>query len=193
MFKFKIQRFAYQTTDLVTVGQVKTLANRIALRLTALESAKNIRAVVVDDATKTLKFYSVLASEITQSTVPETIFNYPEEIYLSQTGTEIVENFTFSAAAYPGATDPNLDGKTVLILAVKGDDPTNPTKTYSFVNMSNIFTNYVQKPSGNVPADNVMLFDGDKNAVDSGHSIATDVEFTEMLDEVLPTVSGGNN
>ena len=186
MIKFEIQRFAYQTTDLVTVGQVKTLASRIALRLTALESKKSIRAVVVDNTNKALKFYSVPATEIKATTEPETVFNYPEEIYLSQTGTTIVENFSFSSATYPGATDPNLEGKTVLVLAVKGDDSSEPTIIYNFVNMSSIFDSYVQKPTGTVTADNVMLFDNKKNAKDSGHAIATDAEFTEMLDEVLP-------
>ena len=77
---FDLQLFAYQTTDLVTVGQVKAMGTRIAARLTALESKKAIRTVVVDNNAKTMKFYSVPASDITSSTVPETTFNYPEEL-----------------------------------------------------------------------------------------------------------------
>lgn len=65
-------------------------------------------------------------------------FDFPEELFLQQTGTEIVENFTFSAATYPGATNPNLDGKTVLVLAIKGDKATNPTVKYSFVDMAKV-------------------------------------------------------
>lgn len=64
--------------------------------------------------------------------------DFPEELYLQQTGTEIVENFTFSQATYPGATDPNLNGKTVLVFAVKGDKATNPTVKYSFVDMAKV-------------------------------------------------------
>ena len=210
---FDLQLFAYQTTDLVTVGQVKAMGTRIAARLTALESKKAIRTVVVDNNAKTMKFYSVPASDITSSTVPETTFNYPEELYLSQTGTTIVENFVFSAATYPGATDPNLDGKTVLILAVRGD---NSTVVYSFVNMSSIYSDFMPKDTtasaGNLAewqsdgtvtdssiagagvlttisgstANNVMMFDSNGKVADSGHGIATDAEFNEMLDEVLP-------
>ena len=216
MFKFELQRFDnYNVSDLATVGQIKTLATRIAARLTALESRVAIRAVVVEN--NALKFYTVTADKITAETVPATVYNVPEEIYLSQTGTQIVENFAFSAETYPGATNPNLDGKTVLVLAVRGDDATNPTIKYSFVNMSNIFDDYVQKKTNattdNIPVfdangdlvnstiasagvfttiagsqqNNVMIFNAQGKVADSGHAIATDAQFTAMLDEVLPT------
>lgn len=69
-------------------------------------------------------------------------FDFPEEIFLSQTGTEVVDNFAFSAATYPGATDPNLDGKTVLVLAVRGNAASNPTVNYSFVDLEKLIDTY---------------------------------------------------
>ena len=213
MFKFNIQHFAYQTTDLVTVGQVKTLTQRIALRLTALENT-TIKSVVVDN--NALKFYSCVKADIQQNTVPVETVDFPEEIYLSQTGTNIVENFVFSTATYPGATNPNLDGKTVLVLAVRGDATTNQTVKYSFVNMTGLLDDFIPKDTlagaGNLAewqsdgtitdsniagagvlttisgstADNLMAFGSDGKVTDSGHAIATDAEFTDMLDEVLP-------
>ena len=217
---FDIQLFAYQTTDLVTVGQVKTLATRIALRLTALENTAIKSVKVVDNA---LKFYSCVKAAIKADTVPVDSFDIPEEIYLSQTDTDIVQNFTWSTASYPGSTDPNLNGKTVLVLAVKGDDATNPTVKYSFVNMSSLISDFIPKDTlagaGNLAmwqsdgtitnasiaaagvlttiagstADNVMIFGADGKVTDSGHAIATDAEFVDMLDEVLPTVTGGSS
>ena len=68
-------------------------------------------------------------------------FDFPEELFLDQTGTTLVDNFTFSAATYPGATNPNLDGKVVLVLAVKGD-ATTPTVKYSFVDMAKLVDAY---------------------------------------------------
>ena len=215
---FNLQLFAYQTTDLVTMGQVKTLATRIALRLTALENTTIKSVKVVSNA---LEFYSCVKADITATTVPVDSVDIPEEIYLSQTGTDIVQNFNWTAATYPGSTDPSLNGKTVLVLAVRGDDPTNPTVKYSFVNMSSLIDDYIPKDTlasaGNLAswqsdgtitdssissdsvlttitgsvADNVMIFDANGKVADSGHAIATDVEFTDMLDEVLPTVTGG--
>lgn len=68
-------------------------------------------------------------------------FDFPEEMFLSQTGTELVDNFTFSAATYPGATDPNLNGKPVLVLAVRGNALT-PTTNYSFVSLERLIDVY---------------------------------------------------
>ena len=57
MFTFDIQRFdaTYNLTDLATVGQIKTLATRVATRLAALESPKAFRGAKIED--NKLKFY----------------------------------------------------------------------------------------------------------------------------------------
>lgn len=69
-------------------------------------------------------------------------FDFPEEIFLDQAGTALVENFAWSAATYPNSTNPNLDGKTVLVLGVKGDKETNPTTKYSFVSLEKLIDIY---------------------------------------------------
>lgn len=58
----------------------------------------------------------------------------PEELVLDLTKSTLVSNFTWSDATYPGSTNPNLDGKPVFVLAVKGDT----SVTYSFVAMSDL-------------------------------------------------------
>ena len=70
-------------------------------------------------------------------------FNLPEEIFLNQVGTIVVHDFMFSALAYPNSTNPNLDGKTVLVLAVKGDKKTNPTIKYVFVDLQKLVDKYL--------------------------------------------------
>lgn len=55
----------------------------------------------------------------------------PEEMFLDQAKTTFVESFVWSDTAYPGSTDPSLDGKPVLVLAVKGDTSVN----YSFISI----------------------------------------------------------
>ena len=89
-------------------------------------------------------------------------FDFPEELFLDQTGTTLVDNFAFSAATYPGATNPNLDGKVVLVLAVKGDG-TPPTVHYSFVDMAKLVDAYS-------PADNSINI--------NGYSIAVNISTT---------------
>lgn len=217
MFTFDLQRFdaTYTLTDLVTVGQVKTLATRVATRLAALESPKPFKAAKIED--NKLKFYDNSDTTVT----PLTYVDLPEEIHLQAAQTGIVENFAFSTATYPGAADPNLDGKTVLVLAAKGDG-TPPTIEYSFVNMpvgSGAFIPKVGSATvGNLPMlqsdgtitdstiasdtvvtkinsgveNNVVLTDANGKIKDSGHAIATDAQFEAMLTAAgLPLISSG--
>lgn len=77
-------------------------------------------------------------AERTKTEIANAIEALPEEMFLDQAKTQFIPNFAFNATTYAGATNPNLDGKPVLVLAVKGIDHTNNdavTMTYSFLNM----------------------------------------------------------
>lgn len=73
---------------------------------------------------------------------PAYYVDFPEEIFLDQTSTTFAPNFAWSNATYPGSTNPNLEGKPVLVLAVKGDKETNPYLTYSFVDLETLIDVY---------------------------------------------------
>lgn len=62
----------------------------------------------------------------------------PEEMFLDQTKTTLVDEFAWNNTTYPGSTDPDLDGKPVLVLAVKGDKTVN----YSFIALDTIVKPY---------------------------------------------------
>lgn len=62
----------------------------------------------------------------------------PEEMFLDQTKTTLVDEFAWSATDYPGSVDPSLEGKPVLVLAVKGDKTVN----YSFIALDTIVKPY---------------------------------------------------
>lgn len=64
--------------------------------------------------------------------------NLPEEMFLDQAKTTFVVEFAWSDDLYPGSTDPELDGKPVLVLAVKGDETVN----YSFVSIEALVKTY---------------------------------------------------
>lgn len=251
---------AYNNNDIPQVGKIKAMLTRIQSKLTALETSNSAAIKSVAVSGNTVNFYT---SSDTSGTASFT-FDFPEEIFLDQASTSLVENFSWSASTYPGSTNPNLDGKTVLVLAVKGDKQTNPTTNYSFINLEKLIDPYaasdtsllisgyniavnissdtnnilaltpdglfvdgrnlgsdkinkVTTPTaGNVPflasdgslvnstvvgADiltkvsgavtgNIVIF-SNTGIVDSGNRFCTDAEFTEMLDEVFPTVSGG--
>lgn len=118
---------AINTNNLVKVGQLQTALTRVNGELGATFRSASVSG-------NTVSFFN---SKNGTGDAAFT-FDFPEEIYLAQTGTQIVENFAWSAATYPGSTNPNLDGKTVLVLAVKGNKATNPTVNYSFVDMAKV-------------------------------------------------------
>ena len=142
-------------------------------------------------------------------------FDFAEEIFLDQTVTSLVENFTWSAATYPGSTNPNLDGKTVLVLGVKGDKETNPTVKYSFVSLENLIKDLMPKitnpTEGNIPQiqsdgtlgnstvplanvlqkvanptqGHVAIINSDGTIADSGYGVASDEDVAAYLDSIL--------
>ncbi len=111
--------------------------------------------------------------------------------YLDQTKTTLVDNFAFTAAEYPGATDPNLNGKPVMVLAVRDSDGTEIT--YSFVNMTKLLDTYTAADasvtvSGRTIAaaisedtDNALSLAGDGLKV----TVATTAEVLALCNEVL--------
>lgn len=92
--------------------------------------------------------------------------DFPSELFLDQTKTTFVAKFKFDAATYPGATDPKLDGKPVMVLAVKGENP--DSCTYSFLSMAALDGEGNLTDSGKKPADFV--------AAEAGKRLMTDAE-----------------
>lgn len=90
----------------------------------------------------TLGQYEELATQV-KTEIETAIAALPVEKFLDQTKTAFVSSFSFSASTYPGATNPNLDGKPVMVLAVKGNDGST---SYSFLNMATLVDTYT---SGN--------------------------------------------
>lgn len=80
-----------------------------------------------DYADNTLTLYT---TEDKSDATPLTI-QLPEEMFLDQAKTKFVSSFAWSDSDYPGSDDPNLEGKPVMVLAVKGDTDV----TYSFVSL----------------------------------------------------------
>ena len=128
---------------------------------------------------------------------PAFYFDFPEEIFLDQVGTRLVENFSWSALAYPNSVNPNLDGKTVLTLAVKGDKEVNPTTKFSFVNLEKLIdtyaasdtsitiSDYKAKVNLDASSDNILtltsgglLVDGSALQFDTSNLIAKDSSTT---------------
>ena len=85
----------------------------------------------------TWNFYTV--ENPTETDTPVFSIDVPTEYFLDQAKTAFVQEFAWSATTYAGSTNPELDGKPVLVMAVKGDDD---TVTYSFVNVESLVDIY---------------------------------------------------
>lgn len=92
--------------------------------------------------------------------------DFPSELFLDQTKTTFVAKFKFDAATYPGATDPKLDGKPVMVLAVKGENP--DSCTYSFLSMAALVDTYKAKAVGKDPGQGTVRPGGGRCQADRG-------------------------
>ena len=115
------------------------MANEKFVTLTQLGTVKGYIDAKDEKAIKSAKYEGNVISLYTtedKSGSPVATLNLPEEMYLDQTKTTVVDNFAWSDTLYPSSTNPNLDGKAVLVLAVKGDS----SVTYSFASLGDIVT-----------------------------------------------------
>lgn len=107
---------------------------------------ENIKSVeFVDD---TFKFY--VSEDKSGEAVAE--ITLPEEMFLDGSKTEFVSDFSWSITKYPKSTDPDLDGKAVLVLAVKS----KRTVRYSFVSLDAVITRLT---GGETESANVSITD----------------------------------
>ena len=91
------------------------------------------------DSSMSASSINPVQNKVVKSYVDNAIANLPEEQFLDLTKTEFVENFTWSSTTYPGSTNPNLNGKPVLVLALKDEDG---NVAYSFINLEDLITTY---------------------------------------------------
>lgn len=89
--------------------------------------APAVKAIESDG--NTLKIYKT-----TDKTDTPLVVDLPEEFFLDQAKTTLADPFAWSDTAYPGSTDPELEGKPVMVFAVKGDD----SVSYSFVSLEKV-------------------------------------------------------
>ncbi len=138
-----------------TLDQLKMLAQRTKTELTTLENKFNVginaafKSLAVSG--NTVSFYTTADKSGTAAAT----LDFPAEYFLDQAKTSLVPSFAWAEATYPGSTDPSLEGKPVLVLAVKGDD----SVSYSFLNMEKLMSVYTVKSEGK-DASTTVTIDG---------------------------------
>ena len=82
---------------------------------------------------------NAVQNKVIKSYIDSSIEELPETWFLDQTQTTYEASFSWSTEKYPGSTNPNLEGKPVLVLALKSEDG---DLSYSFVNLEDVITTY---------------------------------------------------
>lgn len=133
---------AYNATALVRLAALKALAAKTKAEIDNINTdvSKAIKSLGVSG--NTVSFYT----SADKSGDAAFTFDFPKELFLDQAKTTFVPKFAFSTETYPGATDPKLAGKSVMVLAVKGQNP--DSCTYSFLDMSALVDTYKAKVTG---------------------------------------------
>ena len=136
----------YDVESFTKLSALKQLAQRTASEIAQAAATAGDGIKYVSVSGNTISFWKDAAHT---GTADFTV-DFPTELFLDQTRTTFVSNFAFSAATYPGAVNPSLDGKPVLVFAVKTTtDRTSGTVddsyAYSFMDMSTLVDTYSVK------------------------------------------------
>lgn len=159
---------AYDVNKLVKLASLKALAERVNTELsTAFKSGKvegnKVKLFTSPDKTGAAAFE----------------FDFPVEMVLDQAKTAFVPKFTWSLETYPGSEDPGLNGKPVMVLAVKGSDG---SVTYSFMGMAALVDTYKAKVSGKDASTTVTI---------AGYEVDVKVNISKELNNVLEVRADG--
>lgn len=159
-----------------------TTLEQLRLAQVRAKAAVDAVAAIANGAIRSGQYVNNVASFYTSTDCSGTAaftMNFPEEMFLDQAKTEFVGNFAWSAATYPGSTNPNLDGKPVFVLAVKGEDPTDDP-SYSFLNMETLVDTY--SPAAG---------DGSASVTVSGYTIAVNVNLSTDAGNIITKDANG--
>lgn len=156
----------------------REIINRASIReltkkLKETFSTKTETAAVAADAAAAYKGAKVEGNAIKLYTETDTsgdaavTLDLPAELVLDQTKTAFVGAFEWSEETYPGSTDPTLNGKPVLVLAVKGSGEND---VYSFLDMTKLVDTYKAAAGDGSAEVSVNGYEISVNALVSGES-----------------------
>ena len=167
---------AYDEKKLVKLGALKEMGQRLK---TDIDAAAALAASAFHSAKVEGNTVSLYTSTDKSGDAAFT-FDFPTEMFLDQTKTEFVGKFKWAEATYPGSTDPKLDGKPVMVLAVKGENP--DSCTYSFLNMADLVDTYTAKTTGKDASTTIEI---------SGYEVEVKVNISKEADNILELKDDG--
>lgn len=167
---------SYDVKKLVKLGALKEMGQRLK---TDVDAAAALAASAFHSGKVEGNTVSLYTSTDKSGDAAFT-FDFPTEMFLDQTKTEFVGKFKWAEATYPGSTDPKLDGKPVMVLAVKGENPASVT--YSFLNMAALVDTYAAKTTGKDSSTTVEI---------SGYEVEVKVNLSKEANNALELKDDG--
>ena len=166
---------AYDVNKLAKLASLKALAEKVNTELTPVKAAAN--AAFKSGKVEGNKVKLFTSTDKTGVAAFE--FDFPVEMVLDQAKTAFVPQFTWSLETYPGSEDPGLNGKPVMVLAVKGSDG---SVAYSFMGMAALVDTYKAKVSGKDASTTVTI---------AGYEVDVKVNISKELNNVLEVRADG--
>lgn len=147
------------------------------------QDAKGLKVIKTDATTGKINFYKTEDGS-GEPAYTITVADLIKDKYLDTTKTTVVDNFTWSETAYPGSTNPGLDGQPVVIFAVANGDET----IYSFASLKALIDVYTGVDGGTakVTVDATTK----KITVDVKVSTVEDNAITKQADGLHVDISG---
>lgn len=167
---------AYDVSKLAKLAALKALAEKVNSDYATkadLKKASDSAAAAFKSGKVDGNTVSLYTSEDKSGTAAFT-FDFPTEMFLDQTKTEFVAKFKWAEATYPGSTNPSLDGKPVMVLAVKGENP--DSVAYSFLNMAALVDTYKAKETGKDASTTIEI---------AGYEVEVKVNISKEADNIL--------
>lgn len=166
---------AYDVNKLVKLASLKALAEKVNTELTPVKAA----AIAAFKSGKVEGNKVKLFTSTDKTGVAAFEFDFPVEMVLDQAKTAFVPQFTWSLETYPGSEDPGLNGKPVMVLAIKGSDG---SVAYSFMGMAALVDTYKAKVSGKDASTTVTI---------AGYEVDVKVNISKELNNVLEVRADG--
>lgn len=160
------------------------LADAEKMGLLSPELFSKLNGLTIDSAMSDSSTNPV-QNKIIKNYIDTAIGNLPKEQFLDLTKTTYVDSFTWSSTTYPGSTNPNLNGKPVMVLALKDNDG---NVQYGFVSLNDLVDVYTGETPISVSGGKITHANSGATAGSYGDSGAQTPGFGDKFKVLYATV-----
>lgn len=144
----------------------------------------NFQLKLTTDTSMSATSTNPVQNKVVKNYIDNAIENLPADQFLDLTKTTFVQSFAWSNTTYPGSTNPNLNGKPVLVMALKDE---NGNIAYSFINLEDLIDVYTGTSPITVSGNTISHANSGVAAGSKGPTTNTTPEFGETF--IVPQIT----